>query len=120
VRHERGFTLIEAMITTLILVTGLAAIVAVFTYGTETSIRVRQQTMAFTLLINKMEELKSQTTLDAGHFEQYIGDPPIYRLSWDVSSEEPRGVTVIVLGKIPGFKNYRELARAATLVGPGF
>ena len=117
-RRAYGFTLIETLLTTLILVTGLVTIVAAVSYGVTTSIRVRQQTTALTLLTDKMEELKAQPTLTAG---RYADVPLGFQRTWEISSESPQRVTVIVSGRRPGSGNtYRELARASTLVGPGF
>jgi Tfp pilus assembly protein PilV len=121
VQTETGFTLIETLMTTLILVTGLAAVAAAFSYGVETGMRVRQQTMAFALLTSKLEELKAQATLASGRYAESIGDPPMYQRTWEVSDEVPNRVTVIVFGRLPGSANtFWELARASTFVGPGF
>jgi Tfp pilus assembly protein PilV len=57
-RNHAGFTLIETVMTTLILVTGLAAVAGAFVYGIQTSVRTRQQTTAFALLAEKMEILR--------------------------------------------------------------
>ena len=118
-RSASGFTLIETLVTTLVLVTGLVSIVAAISYGIITNSRVRQQTIAFTLLTDKMEELKAQPTLTTGRYMDNV--EPGYRRTWEISSESPQRVTVIVFGRQSGSGNsYRELACASTLVGPGF
>ena len=118
-RRASGFTLIETLVTTMILVTGLVAIVGAISYGILTNSRVRQQTTAVTLLTDKMEELKVQPTLAAGRYSDNV--QPGYQRMWEISAESPQRVTVVVFGKQTGSGNsYRELARASTLVGPGF
>jgi Tfp pilus assembly protein PilV len=119
VKRTTGFTLIETLVTTLILVTGLVAIVGAISYGIITNIRVRQQTTALTLLTDKMEELKGQPALTAGRYVDHVQSG--YQRTWEISSESPQRVTVIVFGLQPGSgASYRELARASTLVGRGF
>ena len=120
-RDEAGFTLIETLITTLILVTGLAAVAGVFVYGVHTSERIQQQTKAFEVLTQKMEELKTAETRIAGRFSEYVGDQQTFLRTWEISTDLPQRITVIVSGRQPGHANrYRELARASTVVGPGF
>ena len=57
--ERNGFTLIEGLITTLILVTGLAAVAGVFSYSSLRSSQVLQETAAIALISAKMEDLKA-------------------------------------------------------------
>jgi prepilin-type N-terminal cleavage/methylation domain-containing protein len=122
-KHRRGFTLIETLIATLILVTGLVAVAGVFFYGARTSARLRRQTAATALLYTKMEELKEARDLSPGKYGEVLTIAPegSYMRSWEVTEEMPRRITVIVYGKA-GTRGspYTELARATTLVGQGF
>lgn len=120
-RRECGFTLIEALITALVLSTGLAGVAVCFSYTVQCSIRIRQQSTALALLTTKMEELRAGSALDPGQYAEDIRDSETYRLIWEITSEVPQRVTIIVSHKRPGLdETYEELARASTLVGPKF
>ena len=118
--RAQGFTLIEALFATLILVTGIAAIAGVFSYGIRTSVRIRQESTAFALVAEKMEELKASETRTPGLRSEYIGDTQTFIRTWEISVELPQRVTVTVAGRLAGSHGYLELARASTLVGPEF
>jgi prepilin-type N-terminal cleavage/methylation domain-containing protein len=130
---RNGFTLIETLITMLVLVTGLAAVAALFAYGSQSSGRLRQQTAALALLASKMEELKGTEESAPGQYSEYLavasdGVPAprdarqaSYLRTWEITPEMPRRITVIVYGKQPGRdRPDRELARATTQSGRGF
>ena len=55
--RRNGFTLIEALITTVILVTGLAAVAGVFSYSSIASLRVQQRTAAVLLVSAELDEV---------------------------------------------------------------
>ena len=121
--RRTGFTLIETLIATLILVTGLVAVAGVFFYGARTSAQVRRQTAATALLYTKMEELKAERDLIPGKYGDVLTVLPegSYMRSWEVTDEMPRRITVIVYGKAATRgSQYLELARATTLVGQEF
>lgn len=130
---RRGFTLIETLITTLVLVTGLAAVAGLFSYGAQANSQNRQRTAAATLLYSKMEELRNARVLVQGQYAEYLSiqsdgkvigvasnSGPYLRVS-TVENGVPQRVTVIVYARQSNRGNsYRELARATTLVGRGF
>jgi type II secretory pathway pseudopilin PulG len=119
--QEKGFTLIEAMFTTLILVTGLSAIAGVVVYGVRTSERIQQEVTAFVLVAEKMEQLKLSEIRTPGLRSEFIGDPQTFIRTWEISEEVPQRVTVTVSARQHGSpERYLELARASTLVGPQF
>ena len=64
--ERNGYTLIEGLITTLILVTGLAAVAGVFSYSSLRSSQVLQETAAIALISAKMEDLKAAEQSHAG------------------------------------------------------
>jgi Tfp pilus assembly protein PilV len=129
---RNGFTLIEALITTVVLVTGLTAVAGVFSYSSVTSLRVRQHTSAVLLVSAKLEALRIAEDLAPGRDSEFLNLAPdgtalvsspgaTYLRSWEITSEMPRRVTVIVHGKPPGRRGpYFELARATTKVGRRF
>jgi type II secretory pathway pseudopilin PulG len=77
-----GFTLIETLLATAILVTGLVAVAYLFTYSIRTNMMMEQQTSATLLLYNKMEELRgtSYSSLTAGGGLDASSPTPNY---WD-------------------------------------
>ena len=118
-----GFTLTETLVTTLVLVTGLVAIAGAFSYGVQSSRRIRQRTTATALLYTKMEELRASRELRPGRYSETITSTPegVYLRSWEITPEMPQRITVTVYGKQPGGKgNYLELARATTLAAREF
>lgn len=118
---RKGFTLIEAMITAVVLVTGLAAVAGVFSYSTLTSLRTRQHTTALTLVSQKMEDLREAEDLTPGRYSEYLGPDALFMRSWEITGETPSRVTVIVYGRLSGRRaSYLELARATTRMGRKF
>jgi prepilin-type N-terminal cleavage/methylation domain-containing protein len=121
-RNDRGFTLIETMITTIVLVVGLVGVASIFSYSAGTNVITRQRTAATTLLYDKMEEFKSaplndsRWTVDGGFTSVRMGSEQ-YMLSWQIMGTMPRIVTVIVYAEKAGITNRRmELIRATTMV----
>ena len=129
---RNGFTLIEALITTVVLVTGLAAVAGVFSYSSISSLRTRQHTKALTLLSTKMEELRVDVDSSPGRYSEYLEVQPdgvvvhgspgaTFIRDWEVTAERPSRITVVVYGRPPGRKGrYFELARATTKRGRTF
>jgi len=130
---QRGFTLIEGLITTLILVAGLAAVAGAFSYSSLRSFQILQETAAVALLSAKMEDLKGGEELLPGQYSEYltlmpdgaaaISEPGVatYRRTWEITPEMPRRITVIVYGRANRRSGpFRELARATTQVGSRF
>ena len=114
---RNGFTLIETLITALILVTGLAAVAGAFSYGIETNRRIRFKITATALLSTKMEELKATRDLLPGRYSDDAS--PGYRRTWEITPEMPRRVTVVIYARQPS-GGIVELVRATTLIGQDF
>jgi type II secretory pathway pseudopilin PulG len=129
---RNGFTLIETLITTLVLVTGLVGLAVVFSHGMHTSARIRRQTAATALLHSKTEDLRTARELRPGRYSEFVtigpdgvvtsnDGPSDYQRTWEITPEMPRRITVIVYGRQPSrFPHYIELARATTLVARRF
>ncbi|MBI2150056.1 MAG: prepilin-type N-terminal cleavage/methylation domain-containing protein [Acidobacteria bacterium] len=143
----RGFTLIETLITTAILVTGLVAVAAVFSYSAGANVTTRQRTTAVALLSEKMEQFKSASLTGdawreggvlnplfpaAGYFDYATIDNqgsvmtsavnssfPYVRV-WRIEGGMPRKVTIAVYNRKSAFTGQSvELIRAATVKSSG-
>jgi Tfp pilus assembly protein PilV len=107
----RGFTLLETLMTTVILVAGLVGVASIFSYSVRANLSTQQRTAATTLLYDKMEQFRSTPLNDSlwagdGGFD----DVAPYFLSWQIRGTSPRSVTVIV------YNGHLELIRATTMV----
>ena len=131
--ERNGFTLIEGLITTLILVTALAAVAGVFSYSSLRSSQVLQETAAIALISAKMEDLKAAEQIFPGRYSEYLVLMPngavvvaeagsaTWQRTWEISSDIPHTITVIVYGRSIGRSGpFRELARATTQYGSRF
>jgi Tfp pilus assembly protein PilV len=120
----KGFTLIETLITTLVLVTGLAAVAGLFSYAAQTNAQNRQRTAATALLNSKMEEIRSERALTTGQFTEHVSIEPdgsVYRRISIVEPGTPQRVTVILYARQSNRGGaYQELARATVLLGRRF
>lgn len=144
----RGFTLIEILISTVILLSGILAVASVFAFTTTANLDTRQRTIANSILSDKMETFRSapltspiwsvggslqpQSTMNG--FVEYVGlttngtitvSPTDSRLPymciWQVSGSDPRMVTVIVYAQRAGVTRRRlELIRATTALSAKF
>jgi Tfp pilus assembly protein PilV len=132
-KQSRAFTLVEILVTTLLLITGLAALAGVFSQGAHSNLRNRQRAAAATLLEAKMEKFKASAELPTGDFAEYLSidtdgtvvsedsTKAMYLRTANVSGEEPKQVTVVIYGRQSGRgTTFRELTRATTLVADGF
>lgn len=147
--NNHGFTLVETLITTAILVTGLVAVASIFSYSVTTNIDNRQRTAATLLLADKMEQFKATSLTDSmwtvggslnpenpgDNYFDYVTigsdgalaaattstDAPYFRM-WKVEGGGgPRTVTVIVYAQRASAKRQRmELIRATTKVSETF
>ncbi len=119
-RTRRGFTLLEVLITTAILVTGLVSIAAMFTYSVRSNTANRQRTTAAILVSEKMEELKSVSFSDdrwkagggldpANPVPGFFDSESEYTRLWQITGTSTRTVTVAV------YSGRTELARATTM-----
>jgi type II secretory pathway pseudopilin PulG len=130
--ERNGFTLIEGLFTTLILVTGLAAVAGVFSYSSLRASRVLQETAAIGLMTARMEKLRAAEEILPGRYSEYLVVTPsgevivsepgtaTWQRTWEISPEMPHRITVTVYGKSLGPGRFRELARATTLRGGRF
>jgi len=130
---SRAFTLIEILVTTLVLVTGLAAVAGLFSQGAQSNLRNRQRVDAEALLETKIAQLKAEPKLAPGDSAEYLTIQPngtvtiedskkaMYLRTATISSESPKKITVIIYGRQNGRgTTYRELLRATSLVADGF
>jgi prepilin-type N-terminal cleavage/methylation domain-containing protein len=130
---RKGFTLIETLITTLVLVTGLAAVAGLFSYAAQTNAQNRQRTAAVALLNRRMEELRSGPKLATGQLTEYLAILPdgsvakygnnqgMYKLITLIEAGTPQRVTVSLYARqLHRGNSYQELARAVVLLGRRF
>jgi Tfp pilus assembly protein PilV len=101
VRSTRGFTLLETLITTGVLVFGLSALALMFTYTARVNIDTRQRTTAAFLLNDKLEEFKTAPLTDEiwrpGSYVDYpIAADTSYVRAWEITNTIPRNVTLSV------------------------
>jgi prepilin-type N-terminal cleavage/methylation domain-containing protein len=112
VRSARGFTLLEILITTAVLVFGLAAVALMFSYTVRMNIDTRQRTTAVFLLNEKIEQLRFNP-LQVGTYVDYpIVNNVTYIRQWQITEANPRSMTVSVLDA----RTRSELIRTSTLV----
>jgi prepilin-type N-terminal cleavage/methylation domain-containing protein len=118
VLQNRGFTLIEALITATIVAFGLVAVASVFSFAIRANISNRQMAVATALAYDKMEELKWAQS--SGGSDQVTLDDTYIR-AWQVGSGDPRLVTVTVYAASnPLTHRQTELIQAAMLLSPTF
>lgn len=144
----RGFTLIETLITTAVLVTGLVAVATIFSYSAGANITTQQRTTATVLLYEKMEHFKSApltegiwiaggslnsgiptsgyydyATIDsAGGVSTSTTDSSLpYLRVWQIGETAPRTITIAVSARKAGLTGRpMELVRATTMKGTSF
>ena len=89
-RAAHGFTLIEIMITLVVLSIGILALAAMMPAGSRTMSRARVQTSGAALAAQKLEDLKSltwgATALAAGTYTDTSGD---FARSWTITDNTP-------------------------------
>ena len=125
-KTNRGFTLIEILIASGIVVCGLVAVAFVFSFAIRTNGTNRQMAIATTLLYDKMEEFKSASFTDAIWMtatgsETLVVAGEQYVRTWRLGGEVPRTITVIVSVERSALaRRETELIRATTLVSPTF
>jgi prepilin-type N-terminal cleavage/methylation domain-containing protein len=116
---NRGFTLIEALVTAAIVACGLAAVASIFSLAVRANISNRQVSVATALLVDKMEELKWATPATDG--SDTLTQDGTYIRVWHVSATVPRAITVIVsVRSNPLTHQETELIQATTLTSPEF
>ena len=116
---NRGFTLIEALITAAIVACGLVAVAALFSFTIRANITNRQMAVATSLLYDKMEELKTAASPVDGTDRVTLDDA--YIRTWHVGSTVPKSVTVTVYAvSNPLTHRQLELIEATTMIAPSF
>lgn len=116
---DRGFTLVEALITAAIVACGLVAVAALFSFTIRANIANRQMAVATSLLYDKMEELKTMSAPADGTDQVTLDDS--YIRTWHVGSTVPRSITVTVYAvSNPLTRRQLELIEATTLIAPSF
>jgi prepilin-type N-terminal cleavage/methylation domain-containing protein len=140
-QSTRGFTLLETLIATLVMATGLLAAGHIFWFTVRTNVTNRQRSTATLLLSEKLERLRGASIRHqiwepggslnpdapaAGYFD-YASSPaapggtgPSFREAylrlWDISGTDPRSVTVVVYVERGGMQGQRvELARGQSM-----
>jgi hypothetical protein len=122
---NRGYVLIETLLATVLLVSGIVHLATLFSFTEGISIRNRQRTAATLLLYNKMEQLQSTPSpfgggLDPTHpvpgFTESDPQTP-YLLLWQKQSAQPYRVTIAAFARM-GSSAPLELARATALLSP--
>src|SRR5262245_60016191 len=131
---NRGFTLLEALITTLILVFGLVSVAFLFTFSEQTNLANQERTAATILLQDKMEELSSAPwnspawntggSLDpsrpAPGFIDYIStDHTTFLRIWEIQGLSSRTATVVVYSLHSAqTRRLTEMSWASTRISP--
>lgn len=117
--YQRGFTLIEALITAVIVACGLVTIASIFSVSIRANLSNRQMAVATALLYDKMEELKWTASISSGTDQVTLDDK--YIRTWQVVPGDPQTVTVTVYAvSNPLTHRQTELISAAMLLSPSF
>ena len=72
--RRRGFTLLEVIVSLVVLTAGLVTIMEAFTVGLKASAAAERRTVATMLLQDKMEEIKKESQLAVGSDQGDFGD----------------------------------------------
>jgi prepilin-type N-terminal cleavage/methylation domain-containing protein len=116
---RRGFSLIETLIATFILTSGLVAVAWLFVYSAKVTVTNERRTIATFILHEKLEQFKSTPLTDTrwtpGEYSESDG---AYLTVWRVTNTHPRTLTVVVYGRVDGLMTRLELAKATTMVAP--
>jgi Tfp pilus assembly protein PilV len=141
---NRGFTLVETLIATAVLVPGLAAVAMLLPYLTSSISSSRQTTAATMILTDKMEALRrlplTASGLNAGGglnpaspvsgYYDYVtvapngavttgttSSPKAFLRLWQVAGTNPKTITIVVYTVRNAISNRRlELTRSSTIV----
>jgi len=134
---NRGYALIETLLATILLVSGIIHLATLFSFSEGIRFRNRQRTAAVLLVYNKMEELKQSVPQFGGGLDSvhpvpgYFDSIDIdldgtvtvshstsqggYLRMWQVQPSETPLVTIVVYARI-GSSHSLELARASALL----
>jgi prepilin-type N-terminal cleavage/methylation domain-containing protein len=147
-RSNRGFTLVETLVATAVLVPGLAAVTMLLPYLTNSISSSRQITAATMILTDKMEALRRLPLTDAalnvggglnpaspvnGYYDYVTvaangtvttsatALPKSYLRVWQTSGANPKTITIIIYSVRNAVSNRRmEMARSSTIVTDTF
>jgi type II secretory pathway pseudopilin PulG len=145
---NRGFTLVETLVATAVLVPALAAIVIALPYLTNSISSARQTTAATMILTDKMEALRrlpiTDSALNAGGglnpaspvngYYDYVTvaangavttsasvSPTAFLRMWQISGTNPKTITIIIYTIRNAVSNrILEVARSSTIVTDTF
>jgi type II secretory pathway pseudopilin PulG len=143
---NRGFTIIETLIATAVLVPGLAAVAMLLPYMTSSISSSRQVTAATMVLTDKMEAFRRlQWTASAlnpggglnpsspvtGYYDYVtvaadgtvtnVNSPRAFLRLWQIAGTNPKTITIIVYAvRSPLSNRTVELARSSTIVTDTF
>ena len=134
---NRGYALIETLLATILLVSGIIHLATLFSFSEGIRLRNRQRTAAVLLVYNKMEELRQSVPQSGGgvdvvhpvpgYFDSIDIDVDgtvtvsnsasqgAYLRMWQVQPSETPLVTIVVYARIGSFRP-RELARASAVL----
>jgi prepilin-type N-terminal cleavage/methylation domain-containing protein len=119
VSPNRGFTLIECLITAAIVAGGLVALASIFSLAIRANINNRQMAVATALAYDKMEELKWATSISSGSDQVTLDDR--YIRTWQIVTGDPQVITVTVYAASnPLTHRQTELVQATLLLSPAF
>ena len=119
---NRGFTLIEVVITSAVVACGLAAVASMFSLAVRADIANRQAAVAAALLYDKMEQFRSTPLNDplwADGADDITYDTKYMRV-WQVRGGPLRTVTITIYAENASNRKQSELIRATTLVSGTF
>jgi Tfp pilus assembly protein PilV len=145
---NRGFTLVETLIATGVLITGLVAVAQLFPYAIRSNASSRQTTTATMIVDDKLEALRALPLTDAalnaggslnpaspatGYYDYVTvasngavtvsasSSPTAYLRLWQVSGINPKAITVVIYAVRNGISRTRlEATRSSTLVTDTF
>ncbi len=118
--------MIEVSIASGILLCGLVAVAATFSFVIRTNAANRQMAVATSLLYDKMEEIRAAPFTDPIFMNAVGSETRViagqrYIRTWQIEANVPRMVTVVVYAENNALTSHQtELIRASTLVSPTF
>jgi prepilin-type N-terminal cleavage/methylation domain-containing protein len=135
--QSNGFTLIETVIATAILVTASVAIASLFAFSARSNLTNGERTVAALLVSDKLEQLKvvplsavgwsvggglnpASPVPDFSDYVQPANESAPYLRLWQITGNRARTVTVAVFARAHGRSGLApiELVRATTTVSP--
>jgi len=97
-RRAAGFTLLEVIVSLVLLAAGLVAVVSAFNVSLAATGAADRRTLATTLLNEKVEELKKEPLLTAGQNEGDFGeDFEDYQWRLEISESGTPGLVFVVV-----------------------